>query len=197
MPHDRVAGIVLAAGESIRMREPKALLRAGGDTFLERTIAALKGGGCAPVVAVVRPDMEAAREAAERAGARPVVNAGPGSEQVDSLRLALASLSADVAAAVVLPVDHPLVRGETVAALIAAWRGSPDRIARPVHEGRPGHPTLFPRTVWPAFTAELPRGARSVVEDEAQPRLDVPVGDPGVLADVDTPAAFARWVKGR
>lgn len=189
---------MLAAGGSTRMGRSKPLLRADGRTFLERTITVLLEGGCAEVVAVLSAG-GAAEEEARSAGARVVLNRATRSQQIDSLRLGLASLAPESAAAVVLPVDHPLVRTGTVAALIDHWRatgasGASTPVTRPLHDGRPGHPTLFPRAMWSALMAPLPGGAREVVEDGRRPTEDVPVEDPGVLADIDTPEAYARWV---
>lgn len=181
-----IGGVVLAAGRSERMGEPKPLLEIDGRTFLQATVAALRDGGCRTVVAVVgSPNAAFAARSAEAA----IAQGHPDGEQIDSLRSGLDGLEEhdpDVDAAVVLPVDHPRVRPETVAALVDAWRSDPDAIVRPVHDGRPGHPTVFPRRTWPALRDPgLGHGARSVVESERT--VDVPVDDPGVLVDIDTP----------
>lgn len=186
---------MLAAGQSTRMGRPKPLLEAGGESFLLLTIRALREGGCDAVVVVTGYGDETASNARD-AGAIVTRNREPGSEQIDSLRLGIDALPEGTAAAVVLPVDHPLVRPATVAALIARWRDAPDRIVRPVHQGRAGHPTIFPRAMWTHLRPALPRGARTVVEDDAHPTLDVAVEDAGVIADIDTPEAYARWVEG-
>ncbi|MGK7312040.1 MAG: nucleotidyltransferase family protein [Candidatus Longimicrobiales bacterium M2_2A_002] len=184
----QVAGLVLAAGRSERMGEPKPLLEIEGRTFLEATIAALREGGCTDVTAVVAsPD---AASAARSAGAN-LAEGRPDGEQIDSLRGGLDALDDDVAAAVVLPVDHPRVRPATVGTLIDAWRADPSAVVRPVHVGRPGHPTVFPRRVWAALRdPDLADGARSVVERERV--VDVPVDDPGVLVDIDTPDEYRK-----
>ena len=183
-----VAGLVLAAGRSERMGEPKPLLEIEGRTFLRATVETLREGGCRGVTVVVgSPD---AASAARSAGAA-VVQGRPAGEQIDSLRAGLDVLPDDVDAVAVLPVDHPRVRPATVGTLIGAWRAEPAAIVRPVHGGRPGHPTLFPRRVWAALRdPDLPRGARSVVDAERV--VDVPVDDPGVLVDIDTPEAYER-----
>lgn len=183
-----VAGLVLAAGRSSRMGEPKPLLELDGRTFLQATIEALRQGGCDTVTAVVASP-EAA-EAARAAGGR-VAEGRPDGEQIDSLRSGLDALGPGVEAAAVLPVDHPRVRAATVEALLSAWRSDPEAVIRPVHEGEPGHPTVFPRRLWDALRdPSLEHGARSVVESTRV--VDVPVDDPGVLVDIDTPEAYER-----
>jgi CTP:molybdopterin cytidylyltransferase MocA/xanthine/CO dehydrogenase XdhC/CoxF family maturation factor len=189
----RVLGIVLAAGRSERMGWPKPLLLHGERSFLRASIETLGDGGCAMVVAVV-----ASRDAeteARSAGAVVVWNDAAASEQVDSLRLGLDAADGEVTGALVLPVDHPLVAPVTVEALLAAHAARPDAVVRPTRGGRAGHPTLFPRSLWPALRdTDLPDGARSVVEDPTTETLDVPVEDDGVLADVDTPSAYERYL---
>jgi molybdenum cofactor cytidylyltransferase len=188
-----VAGVVLAGGRSSRMGRSKALLQVDGQSFLSACVWALRDGGCEAVVAVVPPGADAEREEAERAGARAVEGAGPESEQIDSLRIGLDALGSE-SPVVVLPVDHPLVRPATVRALIDAANEAPGSVIRPTRRNEPGHPTLFPPSAWPALRdPSLDRGARSVVD--AFPVVDVPVGDPGVLADIDTPGAYRRHVE--
>src|SRR5690606_33929109 len=142
-----VAGIVLAAGRSRRMGRPKPLLDAGGESFIARAVAVLRAGGCTRVVAVVPAAGERVAQAAETAGADVARNPDADSEQADSLRLALRHVSGDVIGILVLPVDHPLVRDATVAALIRAFLERRPPVVRPVHGGQPGHPTLFDRAV--------------------------------------------------
>jgi CTP:molybdopterin cytidylyltransferase MocA/xanthine/CO dehydrogenase XdhC/CoxF family maturation factor len=189
----RVLGIVLAAGRSERMGWPKPLLPHGERSFLRAAVETLAEGGCA-MVAVVVASREAELEA-RSAGAVVVWNDATASEQVDSLRLGLDAADDGVTGALVLPVDHPLVATATVRALLAAHAARPDAVVRPTRDGRPGHPTLFPRSLWPALRhADLPDGARSLVEDPTTDTLDVPVDDDGVLADVDTPSAYERYL---
>jgi molybdenum cofactor cytidylyltransferase len=191
---DEILGIVLAAGRSERMGRAKALLRLGDRTFLRAAVEALAAGGCGRVVAVVASSEIEAE--ARSAGAVVVWNDDVAAEQVASVRLGLAAAGEEVTAAVVHPVDHPMVEPATVRALVSAHARRPGSVVRPVYAGRPGHPTLFPRSLWPSlFDPSLPRGARSVVEDPSTATVDVPVSDPGVVTDIDTPEAYARHVE--
>ena len=187
-----IGGIVLAAGRSERMGAAKPLLEVDGRTFVEAATGALREGGCDRVVVVIA---DRAVEAAVRATGAGVALVPTDGEQIDSLRAGLAALSGDVGAAVVLPVDHPLVTGATVRSLIAAHREHPDAVTRPTRGGRPGHPTLFPAPVWPRLLeVDLEQGARGVLAADDVAVVDVPVPDEGVLADIDTPEQYDRWI---
>lgn len=191
-PH---AGLVLAAGRSRRMGSPKPLLDLDGRTFLRAAIDVLHEGGCTVVVAVVTDDAEVAAEA--RAAGAIAVRGRPDAEQVDSLRAGLDSMPGTVAGVLVLPVDHPMVRADTIRALSAAAARERNAVIRPLHGGRPGHPTYFPRATWPALRDPgLPHGARSVVEAPGTRTVDVAVEDAGVVTDIDTPEAYRRHVGG-
>lgn len=190
-----VPGIVLAAGRSERMGREKALLEAGGESFLARTVTCLREGGCDRILVVVRAGAPRLEEAVESAGARVVRNDARRSQQIDSIRLGLHAAPSVSTAAIILPVDHPLIQPTTVARLIATHRAHPAAIVRPLLSGRPGHPTLFSRSVWPALSdPELPRGAESVVESPDVERIDIEVDDAGILADIDTPEAYERYL---
>lgn len=190
-----VAGIVLAAGRSSRMGEPKALLEVGGVTFLERAVGILQKGGCTTVTAVLAPGETGRRtgDIARRKGADVVENPRADTEQVDSLRIGLERLPQDADAAVVLPVDHPLAEARTVRELIRGFRASGQPIVRPVYHDRPGHPVLFGRAIWKELSApDLGEGARDVIHAHAEEILDVAIGDRGVSVDIDTPEDYRR-----
>lgn len=194
-----IAGIVLAAGRSQRMGEPKAFLRLEGRSFLERAVVALQQGGCDDVLVVAGPrEDDTARRIAESAlalGARAAVNPAAGSEQVDSLRLALAAMRDDARAAIVVPVDVPEVAAATVHALCEAFRRTGGPIVLPAHGGRHGHPVLFARAVWPELLeGDLPEGARTVIHAHAAELVEVAVA--ALPLDVDTPDDFRRLAEG-
>lgn len=188
-----MAAIVPAAGRSRRMGRSKALLDAGGRTFLARLIGSLGDGGCAPVLAVVRDAGGPEALEARSAGADVVLNPDPSAGPISSFRSGLGALDRRVDAVAWCPVDHPLVRADTVAALLEEAARRPGCIVLPVHDGRRGHPAVFPRSVFGELTdPALAGGARTVVRRDPSRVRAVPVDDPGVLADIDTPEEYAR-----
>jgi molybdenum cofactor cytidylyltransferase len=193
---DLIAGVVLAAGRSSRMGAPKALLTYHGETFLGRIVGAFLKGGCDPVVVVVGPpeERDSTRIAAEalRLGARVAVNPVIGSQQIDSLRVALNHVPAGAEGILATPVDSPGATAEVVAALIEAGRrGAPIAIA--AYEGRRGHPTLFGRDLFPELmTDDLEAGARTLIGRYLDSLVQIDVQQPEVLLDIDTPAEYRR-----
>src|SRR5437016_2190278 len=119
------AGVVLAAGSSSRMGRPKALLDAGGRTFLEKVCATVAGAGVQPVLVVL------AHDAQEVAAALPndcvaVPNPNPELGQVSSMALGLeAALQLGKRWALVALVDHPEVSIETARLLAEAAAAEP------------------------------------------------------------------------
>lgn len=190
-----VDGIVLAAGASTRMGEPKALLEVDGVTFLERAVHLLRDAGCRYVVAVVNDD-DWVERLADVSGAAVVINENEGAEQIDSLRLGIVNLPDGAAAVVVLPVDFPRVSLETVKRLVREFEQSSAPILNPAYNGEAGHPVLFARALLPELLEPaLPDGARTVIDRHAREACAIAVEDAGILIDVDTPGDYHQHVQ--
>jgi nicotine blue oxidoreductase len=109
------------------MGTSKALLDAGGRSFLSAVVGTLTGGGCDPVLVVVGPDQDAEQRQARASGATVLVNPEPGEGPITSLRLALASLPSGTEGVAFCPVDHPLLQAETVAHLLEVFDAGDSR----------------------------------------------------------------------
>jgi molybdenum cofactor cytidylyltransferase len=174
------------------MGRPKPLLRVNGETFLERAVRRLANGGCRSVSVVVGAGDESIERLARAIGASTVRNPDTHSEQIESIRLAVANLPPDSGALVLLPVDVPLVSAATVTALITAFHTRRARVVVPVHAGLPGHPVLLSRVAFGRLNSDLTEGLHTLIEALGPLVEQVPVDDDGVLVDIDTPEDFAR-----
>ena len=195
-------GIILAAGQSSRMGRPKALLPlpSGGPSFVSAAIRALSDGGVRQIAVVGRPaDDELEREVARSAPAVTLlVNPHYHLGQLSSLLVGIDHAGRVGAGAVmVLPVDIPLVRSGTVAALLAAFAAAGTPIVRPRHGDRHGHPVLFAAALFPELRAtDLSVGARAVLRRDPARVLELDVDDSGVLRDFDHPDDYRRLLAG-
>ena len=183
------AAVILAAGAGTRLGGvAKAMLKTRrGLTFLDQIAITARAAGLDRGVVVVGPPFGA--EVAAHAGTLGlsiVENPEPERGMASSIALgfgALLELDA-ITAAWLWPVDHPEVRVETLEALIAAL-GS-HAVARPVVDGRGGHPPLIARALFAALARcdSEPDGARAVLA--RADRIDVAVADRGAIRDIDT-----------
>ena len=189
----RPVGLLLAAGRGRRMGETKQLLPWPGADGRASTVVAvsfeLVASFASPVYVVL--DHEAERVmAALPVDAFTVVRGDADADQSTSVRVGLDAIRAAGHRAPVLLhlADHPGVRCETIAALLAHASRDPTRAVVPVFEGRGGHPTIVPeRLVEPLASNRLPAGLRAFWRDNPDAVSRVPVDDPGVRRDLDTP----------
>jgi CTP:molybdopterin cytidylyltransferase MocA len=186
-----IAAVVLAAGAGSRLGGVAKALLGGERSFLARVVAAARAAGTEDVVVVVgAPFGDAVAGEAHRLGARVAWNPAPARGMASSIAVGFGALGLGAAAvgdaAWLWPVDHPHVRAATLHALVDALAAH--ELARPVHDGRRGHPPLVARRAWPRLAGceALPGGARDALA--GADAVDVAVDDPGVLRDVDVPA---------
>jgi molybdenum cofactor cytidylyltransferase len=190
-------GVVPGAGASRRMGRPKALLELAGRPFVHHVVRALAEGGCDPVLVVVAEGDDQVTEAAQDAGAQVLANPDPGEGPITSLRVAIAALDDTVPGIAYLPVDHPAVKPETVARLLAEARRSSAALTVPMYGPKRGHPGIFEASLFPELLdPSLTGGARIVVHRHLADACLVEVEDPGVVTDVDSPEAYAALVSG-
>lgn len=172
----KTACVVLAAGAGTRMGGvAKALLRRGEQTFLERIAETARADEL--VVVVGPPYGDAVAAHARALGARVVVNDDPGRGMSSSIGVAFARLDAD--AAWLWPVDHPDVQRATLDALLASI--GVHAVARPICDGRGGHPPLVTRALFAALATTS--NARDTIN--ASDVTNVAVEDRGTIEDVD------------
>jgi molybdenum cofactor cytidylyltransferase len=191
-----LAVAILAAGESKRMGQPKALVPFQGSTFVEHLIAATLH----PRVSITRVVLGAG-VAAIRANLKIdpswiVVNAEWPTGQLSSIHAAIRSLPPGATEGIlVCPVDHPLVSAHLVAALIAAFDSGGKLIVLPKYHGRRGHPVLFAAGLYEELlAAPLAVGARQVVWNHAADVMEVETEEEGVTLNLNDPETVRKAI---
>ena len=174
------------------MGSPKALLRYREESFLD-TLIGLFEARCAPVIVVLGAHAEVIRASAARP-ATFVVNADFRLGQTSSMQCGLRAVPPEAEGVLFTLVDHPAVAGATLDALLAAApAGRAQPLVRvPRYGDRRGHPIWFARGLIAEFLALPETGAaREIVRGHAAETEFVDVNDPGILADIDDPEAYA------
>jgi nicotine blue oxidoreductase len=177
-----ITGIVLAAGLGRRIGTPKALLRLGGRTFLQRAVDSMQGAGL-EVIAVMDPLVNDATRDSGFSGHR-VLNPDPDhpSGMFGSIRLGISeALRRGATAAVVLPVDLPLVGREDVRAVLGALSAKAE-IAVGTHGSRWGHPIAVSLSVMQEIEASGPGATlREIVRRDRARVAEVEISEGAIL----------------
>ena len=195
-------GVILAAGESSRMGSDKALLPwppvakgmpFSGETFLSAAIRSLSSTD--QVVVVVGNNERELAPVVYAAGGSLVRNPAPEGGQFSSLRVGLqAVMDMGRDAAMITLVDRPPASAAALAKLRAAFEAAPSEIwaVVPEYDGRHGHPFLAGREMIEVFLkAPATATARDVEHQHQQHVQYVPVDDPHVAMNVNTPEDYA------
>lgn len=180
-----LGALVLAAGSSRRMGEGrlKQLLPLGGRPALVCCVETLGAAGLVDIVVVASLRVFGSTALAGLP-VEVVLNAEDDSDMAASVRMGLAAIDPAATGVLVHLADHPLLAVSTVRALVGIHRVWPERILIPSHDGRRGHPAIFPA----ALIREVRSGAtlREVTEAHRERVVECAIGDPGVVFDMDT-----------
>ena len=195
-------GVILSAGESSRMGSDKALLpwppQPGKvntfDTFLSAAIRALLPF-CDSVIVVAGRNESRLAPLVYANNAFLVQNPEPARGQFSSLQVGLQQvLNQGRDAAIVTLVDRPPVRPETLATLRNAFLSAPSDVwaVIPEYEGKHGHPFVSGTELIHAFlNAPTSASARDIEHHNLQHIQYLPVSDPHVTLNIDTPEAYS------
>lgn len=202
-PPPRVVVAILAAGASRRLGTCKALVRLGDRTALEHLLRSAAESGAGELAVVAGKDAAPIFGKLERIDPAQAVTRlqNPSWERGRSGAVALAARSFPDRALLVTPVDSPLVGAKVFRTLAEAWEraGAPEAgwFAPRLEPGaRHGHPVLLGPAL-AALARELdPDAPLRLLRGRASPLASIPVDDPAILDDLDTPEDLER-LRGR
>jgi molybdenum cofactor cytidylyltransferase len=183
------AAVILAAGASTRLGQPKQLAMLEGETLLERAIRTALESGCSPIVVVLGANSAHILANTTLGNAVPAINDAWPEGMSTSIRLGIHTLQSIAPlseGAILMTCDQPSVTAPHLRALISA--GEPSlTITASAYSGRRGVPAYFPAIAFPTLTQlQGDAGARTLLRDA--PAIDLPHGE----LDIDTPADLAH-----
>lgn len=192
-----ISAIILAAGESKRMGQPKMLLKWGKTTVLEHVISVFANAGVEDIVVVTgaaREEVEKVVVAAQTScPVRSVFNEGfVEGEMLSSIQCGLRDLAKKgVGAALIALGDQPQVREGSVQRVCEMFKETGSPLVVPSYHMRRGHPWLVEESLWGEMLAvRAPQTPRAFLNARADQIKYVEVDDEGILADLDTPEQY-------
>jgi len=188
-----ITAIILAAGQSIRMGQPKMLLPWGNTTILETVITTYKAAGIDDILVVTG----GAREQVETLIgnlAKTVFNPNYAKgEMLSSVQAGLTTLKPEVEAVLIGLGDQPQVQERSVQLVVEAYQESGASIGVPSFQMRRGHPWLVARQHWDEIQRmHSPDSLRDFLNRHADEIHYVAVENDSILQDLDTPEDYLK-----
>ena len=190
-----VIAILLAAGESRRMGQLKALLPWQGTSLLKHQVASLRAGGVDRVVVVLghRSD-ELKAELAGMEGVAWQLNPDYLQGKTTSIKAGLSTLGPDqLDALLILNVDQPR-NADVIRSLLKEHLSQGSLITIPTHNGKGGHPIILSLSLLDELREidEETYGIKAVVQRHLDATRRVEMDTPEVLWDLNTPEEYQR-----
>ena len=194
----RVAGVVLAAGESRRMGQLKALLPFGPRTVIEQVLQPLLDADLSEVAVVLGHRADEIAAVLEPLPVRLLYNPDYQLGMTSSVQVALRALDPVPDAYLLALVDQPQIGLQVVQQLLAAYTRTRKGLVIPVWRGKRGHPLLLTAVYRPAVLAlTADQGLNVVTRGYPHDTLELAIETDDVLRDMDYredyEAELQRW----
>ncbi len=189
--------IILAAGASQRMGcLDKLLLPLCGKPIILYVVEnACEWADSVLVVTAPTPTNNGMLEILEDMPAQVVENERHSSGVGASIAAGVAATRLDAPGFMIFMGDMPHVSTRTLQAMTERFAVDPSRIIVPVHEGTLGHPVIFPKEFrYRLEQIEAHHTVQDLVTEHSSIVTQIPVNDPGVVADIDSPADYRRAI---
>ena len=190
-----IAAIILAAGQSKRMGQPKMLLPWGQGTVLTHVISVFREAGIEDILVVTGGVKEQVDGLVSGLGVRTVFNdAFQTGEMLSSIQCGIRALTGQTQAALIGLGDQPQVQAGSVQRVCEAFLEMRSNLVVPSYRMRRGHPWLAASPLWDdLLKLEPPASPRDFLNAHATDIHYVNVDDPNILADLDTPEEYRKW----
>ncbi len=190
-----IGAVVLAAGMSRRMGQPKQLLPWGKTTVIGQVVNVLQAAQVAQIVVVTGKSREQVEQTLKNTSAQCVFNPRyETSEMLTSLKVGISRLHDEVQAVLVVLGDQPQIQVSVVQGLIEQYRLGKGVLIVPSYQMRRGHPWLVDRSLWQEILQmdDERESMRNFLNHHAQDIVYYLVDTPSILTDMDTPEDYQQ-----
>lgn len=163
----KIGGLLLAAGGSSRLGQPKQLLQFKGRSLIRRAAETLVGSGCSPLVVVLGAEIERSTEELAELPINICVNDDWQIGMSSSIKAGLRDLldiEPDIRAVLITLCDQPNIAAEPLGVFLSHFGQSKAPIIAARYGGTVGVPALFSSELFDAlFQLEGDKGARELI----------------------------------
>jgi molybdenum cofactor cytidylyltransferase len=182
-----ISAILLAAGESNRMGQPKQLMPFGQSTIVKRTIDNLLNSAVSEIIVVLGYKNEEIRKTIAGKPIKIAINTDYQQGMSTSIIAGLKQVDKRARAVLIALGDQPFVNSQTITSLVEAFIANSRGIIIPVYQGRRGNPVIFTiKYKGELLNLEGDIGGREIIKRHPDDVLEVAVNCEGVLLDIDT-----------
>ena len=184
------AGIILAAGMSIRFGSLKQLATIGKGTILSRVIEAAAKSNLDQIVLVLGHESSRIIKELGKDLNRPkvqvVINPAYREGMSGSLQRGLREIKDAFPSVMIILGDHPFLKTDTINLILDRFWISDRDICVPAREGKRGLPVCISSKYYPdIFNITGDKGAREIIKDNPDGVLYLEIDDPGCFIDID------------
>jgi molybdenum cofactor cytidylyltransferase len=194
-----VAAVILGAGRSARMGQPKLLLPWGGTTVLGHLIEQWRALGAKQIAVVCAPGDLAVRTELDRLGlpdANRICNPAPARGMFSSIQCAAQwpGWQAGLTHWAIVLGDQPHLKPQTLRRVLKFSAAQPAKLCQPAHRGHGRHPVLLPKSLFRQLAAATAATMKEFLAAQDQQVALCELDDPGLELDIDRPEDYARAV---
>lgn len=191
-----IGAMILAAGESKRMGEPKLLLPFGQKTIIETVVDTVIQSKVDVVLVVLGSDAKKVEERFKEYPLRTTVNPHFQKGMLSSVQWGFQELSDRVQGVLVCLGDQPSISTSVIDRVIRAYEETGKGIVVPTYNRKRGHPVLIDiKYLEEVQNLSRDVGLRGVVYNHPEDTHEVEVDSPAILRDIDNPADYHKELK--
>lgn len=187
-----VTGVILAAGQSKRMGQPKQLLMLNGKPMVWHVAKAACQADFHEVIVITGAYGDEVAQALTGLPLKIIYNEHWADGQSSSVKKAVQSVHPGFQAIAFMLADQPLIDAALMNEVIGAYQGRKSSIVMPRAQNKPGNPVLFDLTIWRSSLLALSgdEGARQILRSKQEDIHFIEKEDADRFLDADTPAEF-------
>jgi len=188
-----ILAVILAAGESRRMGQPKLLLPFGEKSIIETVVSNVVSSSVDDTLVVVGSGREKIEEKIRDFSVNTVFNPKFQMGMLSSVHCGFKALPAETRAVVIALGDQPTISTDIINIIIDAYKKTGKGIVLPVYKKERGHPVIIDmkyKSEVEALSHDV--GLRGTVYGHQEDTLEVEVDRPGILDDIDDDDDYRR-----